>query len=246
MVENFKKGGAAINQLCNLADIKLKVIPLDLKTPTRDFSENLAMDKKDVISAMQIGFQSVPIDCDLLILGEMGISNTSSATAISCAIFDEDVEKMTGIGTGLNNNQVLKKIEIIKSAIRLHGKKFSDTISILSCYGGRELSAIVGSIISARLKSIPVLLDGFICSAAASSLIVFDKMILDHCLISHQSSEPGHSGVISHLKKKPILNLNMRLGEGSGAVVASLIIRAALTTHNKMSTFSEAGISKKI
>ena len=124
MVENFKKGGAAINQLCNLADIKLKVIPLDLKTPTRDFSENLAMDKKDVISAMQIGFQSVPIDCDLLVLGEMGISNTSSATAISCAIFDEDVEKMTGIGTGLNNNQVLKKIEIIKSAIRLHGKKF--------------------------------------------------------------------------------------------------------------------------
>jgi len=245
MVENFKKGGAAINQLCNLADIKLKVIPLDLKTPTRDFSENLAMDKKEVISAMQIGFQSVPIDCDLLILGEMGISNTSSATAISCAIFDEDVEKMTGIGTGLNNNQVLKKIEIIKSAIKLHGKKFSDTISILSCYGGRELSAIVGSVISARLKSIPVLLDGFICTAAASTLILFHKLILDHCLISHLSSEPGHSKILNKLKKEPILDLKLRLGEGSGAAVATLILKAALATHNGMATFTDAKISRK-
>ena len=179
------------------------------------------------------------------ILGEMGISNTSSATAISCAIFDEDVEKMTGIGTGLNNNQVLKKIEIIKSAIRLHGKKFSDTISILSCYGGRELSAIVGSIISARLKSIPVLLDGFICTAAASTLILFHKLILDHCLISHLSSEPGHSKILNKLKKEPILDLKLRLGEGSGAAVATLILKAALATHNGMATFTDAKISRK-
>ncbi len=245
MVENFKKGGAAINQLCNLADIKLSVIPLDLNIPTKDFSENLAMDKKDVISAMQIGYKSVPKECDLLVLGEMGISNTTSATAISCAIFDEDVEKMTGIGTGLNNNQVLKKIKIIKTALKLHGKKFFDTISILSCYGGRELSAIVGSIISARLKSIPVLLDGFICTAAASTLVLFDKLILDHCLISHLSAEPGHSKILNKLEKEPILDLKLRLGEGSGAAVAVLILKAALATHNGMATFTDAKISKK-
>ena len=165
MVENFKKGGAAINQLCDLANIKLSVIPIDLDKPTRDFSESIAMKKKEVFSAMQLGFNSVPSHCDLLVLGEMGISNTSSATAISCALFNEPVKLMTGIGTGLNKNQLSKKIEIIKSALKLHGKNFKDPISILSCYGGREIAAIAGSIISARLKSIPVLLDGFICTA---------------------------------------------------------------------------------
>ncbi len=246
MVENFKKGGAAINQLCDLANIKLSVIPIDLDKPTRDFSEGKAMDKNEVFSAMQLGFDSVPSECDLLVLGEMGISNTTSATAISCALFDEPVKLMTGIGTGLNKNQLSKKIEIIKSALKLHGKNFKDPIGILSCYGGREIAAIAGSVISARLKSIPVLLDGFICTAAASSLILFDKMILDHCRISHLSSEQGHAIVLRNLKMEPILDLNLRLGEGSGAAIASLILRAALATHNGMSTFTDAKVTTKI
>ena len=246
MVENFKKGGAAINQLCDLANIKLSVIPINLDKPTRDFSEGIAMKKKEVFSAMQLGFNSVPSHCDLLVLGEMGISNTSSATAISCALFNEPVKLMTGIGTGLNKNQLSKKIEIIKSALKLHGKNFKDPISILSCYGGREIAAIAGSIISARLKSIPVLLDGFICTAAASSLILFDKMILDHCRISHLSSEQGHAIVLRKLKMEPILDLKLRLGEGSGAATASLILKAALATHNGMSTFTDAKVTQKI
>jgi nicotinate-nucleotide--dimethylbenzimidazole phosphoribosyltransferase len=246
MVENFKKGGAAINQLCDLANIKLSVIPIDLDKPTRDFSEVKAMEKKEVFSAMQLGFDSVPSHCDLLVLGEMGISNTTSASAISCALFNEPVAHMTGIGTGLNKNQLSKKIEIIKSALKLHGKNFKDPISILSCYGGREIAAIAGSVISARLKSIPVLLDGFICTAAASSLILFDKMILDHCRISHLSSEQGHAIVLRNLKMEPILDLNLRLGEGSGAAIASLILRAALATHNGMSTFTDAKVTTKI
>ena len=245
MVENYKKGGAAINQLCDLADLKLTVIPLDLEKPTRDFSENLAMDEEDVISAMQIGFDSVPPNCDLLVLGEMGISNTTSASAISCALFDESVESMTGIGTGLNKKQLASKISLIKSALKLHGSKFTSTLKILSCFGGREIAAIAGSIISARLKSIPVLLDGFICTAAASSLILFDKNLLDHCLISHLSTEPGHLKILSYLKKEPILDLNLRLGEGSGAAIASLILKSALVTHNGMSTFSDANVTNK-
>ena len=246
MVENFRRGGAAINQLCNLANIKLSVTPIDLETPTRDFSECKAMDKTEVISAMELGFRSVPSQCDLLILGEMGISNTTSATAISCTVFKERVEVMTGVGTGLNKKQLTKKIEVIKSALKLHDKTSMDTISILCSYGGREISAIVGSIISARLKSIPVLLDGFICSAAASSLIVFDKMILDHCLISHLSTEPGHSKILNYLKKDPILDLKMRLGEASGAAIATLILKAALATHNGMATFTDAKVTQKI
>ena len=246
MVANFKNGGAAINQLCNLAKVKLSVIPIKLETPTKDFSKEKAMEQDEIIEAMQLGFNSVSNDCDLLILGEMGISNTSAATAISCALFNESVEKWTGLGTGISKQKLKHKISVIKSGLKLHGKNFKTVGKILEAFGGREMAAIAGSVIAARVKGIPVLLDGFITTVSAATLTLFNKNILDHCLISHQSSEPGHSGVISHLKKKPILDLNMRLGEGSGAVVASLIIRAALTTHNKMSTFSEAGISKKI
>ena len=246
MVKNFKNGGAAINQLCKLSNIALSVIPINLDKPTKDFSEEKAMNLSETLSAMQLGYNSVPKKCDLLILGEMGISNTTSATAISCALFNTPVKKWTGLGTGISAKTLKNKISIIKKGLKLHGKKFDSVIEILSCYGGREMAAIAGSVIAARVKGIPVLLDGFITTVSAATLTLFNKNILDHCLISHQSSEPGHSGVISHLKKKPILDLNMRLGEGSGAVVASLIIRAALTTHNKMSTFSEAGISKKI
>lgn len=245
MVENFKNGGAAINQLCNLANINLSVIPIDLDNPTKDFSEQEAMNNTEVLAAMQLGYSSVSSNCDLLVLGEMGIANTTSATAISCALFNEKVEEMVGIGTGLNKSQLSNKINIIEKALSLHGKDFSDTVSILSCYGGREISAIIGAIISARLKSIPVLLDGFTCTAAAASLILFDKTILDHCLISHLSTEPGHSKILKYLKKEPILDLKLRLGEGSGAATATLILKAALATHNGMATFKRAKISQK-
>ena len=244
MVENFRCGGAAINQLCKLADINLSVIPVDLEKPTRDFSEQKAMDEKEVFSAIQLGFDSVPEKCDLLVLGEIGISNTSSATAISCVIFDKSAKAMTGFGTGLTKEQVSNKINIIESALKLHGKKFTDTISLLSCYGGRELSALAGAVISARIRSIPVLLDGFTCTVAASTLLFRNKRILDHCLISHLSTEPGHAKILDILNKEPILDLKLRLGEGSGAATASLILKAAIATHNGMATFTDAKVSK--
>ena len=246
MVENFKNGGAAINQLCKLANIKLSVIAIDLDKPTKDFSVEKAIRRDEVYSLMQLGFEAVPSNCDLLILGEMGIANTASASAISCALFNEPVEEMTGIGTGINKYQLSKKIKIIKSALELHGTNFNNPASILSCYGGKEIAAIAGSVISARLMSIPVLLDGFISTAAASSLTLFKKSILDHCLISHLSAEPGHARILKNLKKEPILDLNLRLGEGSGAATALLILKAALVTHNGMSTFDEAKVSKKM
>ncbi len=245
MVENFNSGGAAINQLCDLADIKLTVIPINLSQPTHDFSEQAAMGKEETISAMQLGFDAVPFDCDLLVLGEMGISNTTAATAISCALFNEPVEDWTGLGTGLNEKDLSTKISVIKSALKLHGSNFLKTENILSCLGGREMAAIAGAVIAARLLAVPVLLDGFICTSAAATLTLFDQKMLDHCLISHLSTEPGHLGIISYLDKEPILDLNMRLGEGSGAALASLIIKSALAIHNGMSTFSEAGVSEK-
>ncbi len=246
MVKNFKNGGAAINQLCNLSNTALKVIPIDLDKPTKDFSNEKAMNYNETFSAMQLGYNSVPNKCDLLILGEMGISNTTVATAISCAIFNGSVKNWTGLGTGISKKTLKNKISIIKKGLKLHGKKFDSVIEILASFGGREMAAIAGSVIAARVRGIPILLDGFVSTASAATLTIFNKNILEHCLISHLSSEPGHKGIILRLKKEPILDLNMKLGEASGAAVAALIIKAALFTHNKMSTFSKAGVSKKI
>ncbi len=246
MVKNFENGGAAINQLCDLANVVLSVVPISIETPTKDFSEEKAMNIDETISAMQLGFNSVPKDCDLLILGEMGISNTTAATAISCALFNAPIEPWTGTGSGISQKKLKNKTSVIKAGLKLHGTKFTSVEKILSAYGGREMAAIAGSVIAARIIGIPVLLDGFISTASAATLTLFKRNILDHCLISHLSSEPGHKGIMSYLKKKPILDLNLRLGEGSGGVIAALIIKAALVTHNKMSTFSEAGVSQKI
>ena len=245
MVQNFKNGGAAINQLCCLADLELSVIPLDLDKPTNDFSEKASMDKAETLAAIQCGCDSVPSTCDLLVLGEMGIANTSSATAIACALFDGPVESWTGCGTGVDAEGLRRKISAIKAAQVLHGKDFFSVETILSAYGGREIAAIVGSVIAARIRGIPVLLDGFICTAAAATLTLFDNNFLDHCLISHLSTEPGHIQLARRLNKEPIIDLSLRLGEGSGAAVSSLIIKAALATHNGMSTFAEAGVSGK-
>jgi nicotinate-nucleotide--dimethylbenzimidazole phosphoribosyltransferase len=203
------------------------------------------MGLEETMSAMQLGFESVPPECDFLVLGEMGISNTTAATAISCALFNQPVDPWTGLGTGLDAKKLSRKISVIKTALKLHGNNFKSTQSILASLGGREMAAIVGSIIAARLLGVPVLLDGFICTSAAATLTILDKKSLDHCLISHLSTEPGHSGILSYLGKEPILDLNLRLGEGSGAAIASLILKSALVTHNGMSTFSEAGVSGK-
>ena len=246
MVKNFKNGGAAINQLCNLANIILNVIPIELENPTKDFSQEKAMKYDETIAAMQLGFNSVPKDCDLLILGEMGISNTTAATAISCALFDGSVKGWTGLGTGVSPQRLKNKISIIETGLKLHGKKFDCVYEILSAFAGREMAAIAGSVIAARVFGIPVLLDGFISTVSGAVLTLFKRDILDHCLISHMSSEPGHKGIISSLKKETVLDLNMGLGEASGGALAALVIRGALATHNKMATFTDAGVSKKI
>ena len=246
MVTNFRNGGAAINQLCQLANISLSIIPIYLKKPTKDFSLEKAMSEDETYSAMEKGFNAVPSNCDLLVLGEMGIANTTAATAISCALFKGSVKKWTGYGSGVCKQKLKNKISVIETALKLHGKKFDNVCEILATFGGREMAAIAGSVIAARVFGIPVLLDGFISTAAAATLTLFKKNMLDHCLISHLSSEPGHKGIILKLKKEPIIDLNMRLGEGSGGAIAALIIRAALITHNQMSTFSDAGISQKI
>lgn len=243
MVINFEQGGAAINQLCNEAGLKLDVIPLELDRPTADFCEGLAMSRDEVIASMQAGADAIDEQTNYLALGEMGIGNTTSAAAIATILFGGDALSWTGAGTGLDQAGIIKKAAVIEQAIALHGREFSDPVDLLSAVGGRELCAIAGAILAARERSITIMLDGFICCAAAACLTLISDNILDHCLISHQSAETAHAKLCEKLGIKPLLHLDMRLGEGSGAALASLIVKAALATHNQMATFAQAGVS---
>ena len=244
MVANFKAGGAAINQLCELADLKLDVIPLDLDHPTNDLSLGPAMTENEVIAAMNIGADALDAECDYLIVGEMGIGNTTSAAALCLGRFGADAASWAGPGTGLDDKGVKHKAKVIKAAVANQGPIARNAVALLAAVGGRELAAIAGAVLAARMRSIPVMLDGYTSTAAASALTANGQLAaLDHTMISHMSAEPGHLQLAVALDKQPLVDLQMRLGEASGAAVASLLVRAACATHNGMATFAEAGVS---
>ena len=243
MVANFTHGGAAINQLCDTAGLTLSVTPLSLETPTADFSAGPAMSHDDVLSAFQAGIDAIPSNCDYLVFGEMGIGNTTSAAALCGALFGGQGADWAGRGTGLDDEAVAAKAAIIDEALLRHGRSFDSPQALLSAYGGRELAAIAGGVLGARARRIPVMLDGYCCCAAAASLTLLNNAALDHCQISHLSAEQAHGTLSDALGKTPLLSLNMRLGEASGGAVATLLVRAALATHNGMAIFAEAGVS---
>ncbi len=243
MVANFTAGGAAINQLCKQADAGLRVIKLDLDRPTADFTTRPAMEADDCSRALAIGFDALPADADVLLLGEMGIGNTTSAAALGCALFGGRAEHWVGPGTGLDDAGIARKAAVVAEALHLHGRALSDPAEALRRLGGREIAAIAGAIVAARLNDVPVILDGFVCSAAASVLHRLSPTALDHCIAGHLSAEPAHGRMLDAIGKAPLLDLGMRLGEGSGAAVALCVLRAALAAHTGMATFAEAGVS---
>ena len=241
MVANFENGGAAINQLCRLAGADLQVVALDLDRPTADFTRGMALDVPDLVASIQTGKDAVDPEADVIILGEMGIGNSTVAAALAAATFGGKAVDWVGPGTGADEEIMANKLRAVDAGLKRH-KGAATAASILGSYGGREQAAICGAVIRARELGIPVILDGFICTAAAGVLMVNDRNALDHCLIGHESAEPGHRRLLAAMGKEPVVTLDMRLGEGSGAAVALLILRAALECHNGMATFGEAGI----
>ena len=245
MVANFTAGGAAINQLCAEANLTLTVTEIELERPTNDLSQSSAMSEAEVLEAMNIGASKIDEDCDYIVVGEMGIGNTTVAAALCMARFGGDAPRWVGPGTGLDDDGVAHKANIIAQAIETQGKTEANPVALLAGFGGRELAAIAGAVLAARMRSIPVMLDGFISTAAAAALTADGKLdVLDHTVISHMSAEPGHLRLAVALRKQPLIDLGMRLGEASGGAVATLIVRAALATHNGMATFAEAGVSE--
>ena len=245
MVSNFQSGGAAVNQICKTFDLGLKVFELALEQPTADFTQDAALSEKDCAATFAYGMEAIAGGCDILCIGEMGIGNTTVAAALACALFGGEPESWVGPGTGVDAEGIKRKADAVRRGLALHKAHLHDPLEVLRRLGGRELSAMAGAILAARLQNIPVLIDGYVATAAAAVLFKADSSALDHCLAAHCSAEPAHKLLLQKIGKEPLLDLNMRLGEGSGAALAAGIVKAALACHTGMASFESAGVSNK-
>jgi nicotinate-nucleotide--dimethylbenzimidazole phosphoribosyltransferase len=262
MVKNFAAGGAAISVMARHLNASLEVVNLGcindpgelsavvnctLGAGTANATLQAALSEQQLIDALTAGREAVQRaqqqQCELFIGGDMGIGNTASATAVSCALLDQAAENLTGPGTGLDDDGVARKARIIQRALDLHRPHIHDPMEALRRLGGFEIAALSGAFIASAQVGLPVLVDGFIAGCAALVATQHVPAVRDWLLFGHHSAEPGHSQILDKLNAKPLLNLGLRLGEGSGAAAAVPLIRLACSLHNDMATFSEAGVS---
>lgn len=243
MVANFAAGGAAINALAGAAGLELKVVALDLDRPTTDFTQGPAMSEDECLAALNAGAAVVEAGMDLLTVGEMGIGNSTAAAALCARSYGGSVSQWVGPGTGVDADGIARKVGVVERALAVHGSAPQTPFETLRRLGGREIAAIAGAVLEARRQRVPVVLDGFISCAALAPLAEAFPAIAAHCLAGHCSAEPGHRQLLERLGLEPLLTLGMRLGEGSGAAVATQIVRSALAAHNGMATFAEAGVA---
>jgi len=245
MLENFSAGGAAINQVCSTFDVGLKVFDLALDIPTGDITREAALDEKACAATMAFGMEAVSGGIDLLVLGEMGIGNTTIAAAIYHGLYGGEASHWVGRGTGIDDAGLRRKIAAVEEAVSFHRAHLGDPLELLRRLGGREVAAMAGAILAARSQRIPVVLDGYVTCAAAAVIHAMAPALLDHCIAGHLSAEGAHADVLQRLGKTPLLDLGMRLGEGSGGALAVAVIKAALACHTGMATFAQAGVSDR-
>lgn len=245
MLENFAAGGAAINQICAAFGLGFKVFDLALDMPTHDIVEDAAMDEKACVATMAFGMEAIAGGTDLLAIGEMGIGNTTIAAALYAALLGGPASHWVGRGTGIDDAGFVRKVAAVEAALARHAGHLDDPLEILRRLGGREIAAMAGAILAARLQRIPVVLDGYVAGAAAAVLHALDASALDHCVAGHLSAEGAHREVLERLDKVPILALGMRLGEGSGAALAMGLIKAAAACHRDMATFDQARVARQ-
>jgi nicotinate-nucleotide--dimethylbenzimidazole phosphoribosyltransferase len=244
MVANFQNDGAAVNQICRSFGLGLKVFELALEKPTRDITEAPALEEAECAATMAYGMEATE-GCDILCIGEMGIGNTTIAAAVAHGLFGGTAEDWVGPGTGVDGEGLKRKAYAVRRAVALHEAHLSDPLEVLRRLGGRELAAMAGAVLAARLQRVPVIIDGYVATAAAAVLKAIRPDALDHCIAGHLSAEPAHRRLLERLEMTPLLDLGMRLGEGSGAAMAAGIVKAAADLHNGMATFESAGVSNK-
>lgn len=243
MVANFERGGAAINALARACGAELRVVPIDLERPTADFCDAPAMGEEECLDAINAGAAVVEQHCDLLIVGEMGIGNSTAAAALCAQLLGGRPSDWAGRGTGVDDAGVGRKVEAVTLALARHGAHCGSAFESLRRLGGREIAAMAGAMLAARLLRVPMLLDGFICGAAMVPLWRDNEAITAHCLAAHRSAEAAHQRLLDALGLRPLLSLDMRLGEASGAAVAAQVVRSALAAHDGMATFAEAAVA---
>jgi nicotinate-nucleotide--dimethylbenzimidazole phosphoribosyltransferase len=245
MVANFAAGGAAINQICIAHDLGLKVFDLALEHPTADFTEEPALDERACAATMAFGMESIAGGTDLLCIGEMGIGNTTSAAAIFAALHGGPAADWAGAGTGASPEGIAHKAAVIERGLELHRAHLGDPLEVLRRFGGREIAAMAGAILAARMERIPVVVDGFVATSAAAVLHACRPEAIAHCMFGHVSAEKAHRAALEKLGARPLLDLGMRLGEGTGAALAAGVIKAAALCHSGMATFGEAGVTDR-
>lgn len=261
MVRNFLGGGAAVNVLARQFDVEVRCADFGMATPlvhphllncavrrgTRNMAETAAMSEEEALSALAAGMRlAAQLKQDgirLIATGEMGIGNTTASVALLSALLDIDPLLAVGPGTGLDEQQVSRKAEVIRRALAVNRPNPSDALDVLAKVGGLEIAGLSGLIIGAARYSLPIMLDGLIATAAALVAVRLAPAVQPYLIAAHLSSEPGHRLMLDALKLKPLLKLDMRLGEGTGAVMACGLADAAVAIVAEMATFAEAGVA---
>ncbi|MGV8832814.1 MAG: nicotinate-nucleotide--dimethylbenzimidazole phosphoribosyltransferase [Devosia sp.] len=243
MVANFTNGGAAISQICALHEINLRVFELALELPTGDITLEAALDDKMCAAVIAYGMEAIAGKPDLICIGEMGIGNTTVAAAIYAALYGGTGADWVGRGTGVDAAGLKRKADAVDRALARHAGELDHPLAILARVGGREIAAMLGALLAARHQKVPVIIDGFVATSAAAIAHAVNPAAIDHCIFAHVSAESGHAKALAAMGKTGLLDLGMRLGEGSGAALAAVLVKTALHLHNNMATFESADVS---
>ena len=243
MVANFTNGGAAISQICALHEINLRVFELALELPTGDITQEAALDDKMCAATIAYGMEAIAGKPDLICIGEMGIGNTTVAAALYAALYGGTGADWVGRGTGVDDAGLTRKADAVDRALARHAGELDHPLAILARLGGREIAAMLGALVAARHQKVPVIVDGFVATSAAAIAHAVNPAAIDHCIFAHVSAESGHARALQAMGQQGLLDLGMRLGEGSGAALAAVLAKTALHLHNNMATFESAAVS---
>ena len=262
MVANFAGGGAAINVFCRQLGWQLNVVDAGILTPVAEMldvinhrlghiTEPLHLAPAMTMAQVEQGFakavtlvqKTKKSGCNLIAFGEMGIGNTTSASAIMSAVMKLPASETVGKGTGVSDDIVAKKQQVVEQALALHQQQLNDPMQILACLGGFEIVQITGAMLAAAEENILVVVDGFICTAAAMLAYAMNPNVRDYMVFAHCSGEQGHQKMLNWLGVEPLLNLGLRLGEGTGAALALPLIQAAAGFYNDMASFAQADVT---
>lgn len=244
MVTSMTNGGSAVSQICGLHEINLRVFELALELPTGDIATEAALDDQMAAATIAYGMEAVAGKPDIIGLGDVGVGSTTAAAAIFAALYGGSGKDWAGRGSGVDDAGLARKISAIDQSLALHAENLTHPLAILARLGGREIAAMLGALIAARHQKVPVVIDGIVATAAAAIAHAVNPEAIDHCLFAHVTDDGQHARVIDHLGQRPLLDLGLHLGEGTGAALGVVLVKTALHLHANMATYENAGITR--